>query len=120
MAHCTPAQAQHVYSAIIISTYCSGCCEILSLSFHEALIKWITTNPMSFYKTLWRVGFRKVLIKDHTSSLVDDSRYFQSAGGGPRMDVPEVMFPGAQDRAACSTLQRRPQASVLQLDLDLH
>ena len=40
--------------------------------------------------------------------------------GGPRMEVPEVMFPGPQDRAACSTLQRRPQASVLQLDLDLH
>ena len=39
--------------------------------------------------------------------------------GGPRMEVPEVMFPGPQDRAACSTLQRRPQASVLQLDIHL-
>lgn len=105
MAHCTPAQAQHVYSAIIISTYCSGCCEILSLSFHEALIKWITTNPMSFYKTLGRVGFRKVLIKDHTSSLVDDSRYFQSAGwraedGGAGGDVPRAPGQGRLLHAA--------------------
>lgn len=103
MAHCTPAQAQHVYSAIIISTYCSGCCEILSLSFHEALIKWITTNPMSFIRHYDYGGLGSE--RSSSKTIQVDSRYFQSAGwraedGGAGGDVPRAPGQGRLLHAA--------------------